>query len=194
MNTRTILIYFYCLLCSNEIVFSQITDNTNNQNSNTDNYTYSGNITIAKGFNGINLGTSLQEVKKILQSDALYLYKEREIQFLSETENRNLTVKGSTYIDNAYFVFSKENKLISLSLFLDKKYLDYSTVYQLLAKKYGRPELSVNTAIWTDNNSSLILETPLHIKYIFNSDITDGNSNTIKLPIEQSRQKFLELF
>lgn len=153
------------------------------------------NSLLAKGFNGINLGASLEEVKSELKESALFNYIEREIPSLSLFESRILTVEGDSYINYAYFLFSEDNTLHSFSLFLDTNRLDYSTLYQVFEGKYGRPLVSVNKSVWSNGITSIILEKPLQIKYLIEKQIVNNVPRDENSEFKhQSRQKFLELF
>ena len=80
---------------------------------------------------------------------------------------------------------------------LNKKKVDYYSVYSSLVKKYGEHvEFSPERAVWKNDSVQLSLERPLIVKYIdletFNSLINEAMVE--KTAQEQLRDEFLNSF
>ena len=78
---------------------------------------------------------------------------------------------------------------------LNRKKVDYYSVYSSLCKKYGEPvEFSPERAVWKNDTVQFSLERPLALKYIqldtFNSLIDE--SRVEKTANEKLREDFLD--
>ena len=96
----------------------------------------------------------------------------------------------SNRIIKAYVV--KDSPFISE---LNRKKVDYYSVYSSLCKKYGEPvEFSPERAVWKNDTVQFSLERPLALKYIqldtFNSLIDE--SRVEKTANEKLREDFLD--
>lgn len=172
------------LLYSNVCIFSQ------NFNENT-------TINVSKGFSGINLGDDYTTVTKVLNNNnPWYIFKEPEIASLSPNESLIISLEGKIFVKQIYLLFSPDNILQSISILLDEKKITYETMYQRFFDKYGRSNLLINQAVWTDQDTTLIMEKqPLQIKYIKNGNADTGADESEELKKEQElREDFLELF
>ncbi len=150
------------------------------------------------GFENLNLGMSLEEVKEILKGhDSFYYQGDPDVSLL-ERENRTLLeVEGLNFFASAQFQFSPEDELFVIVLVMDPRRIDYYSLYTTLTEKYGNPEdVSPQRSFWEDKRMRLSLERPVTLRYIY-SEVFDrlaeeGEALTSYEKI--SREDFLSRF
>lgn len=157
---------------------------------------------LPKGYGGVTLGMSVDEAKKALKENGDFGYNgDRDVSLLPG-ENRVLIETDArdfarwSYLEQCWFQFY-DDKLYTIMLNLNKKKVDYYSVYSSLVKKYGEPvEFSPERAVWKNDDIQLSLERPLILKYIdlkvFNSLIQE--SMVEKTAQEKLRDEFLDSF
>lgn len=94
----------------------------------------------------------------------------RDADFIEGFELEDWTVlaaTGRTPLDNAWFVFDKNEELYCVVLFFDTERISYQELQKGLQQKYGRSTmLGLDTTVWQDGQVRLQLEQSLHLKYI----------------------------
>lgn len=157
---------------------------------------------LPNGYGGVTLGMSVDEAKKALKENGDFGYNgDRDVSLLPG-ENRVLIETDArdfarwSYLEQCWFQFY-DDKLYTIMLNLNKKKVDYYSVYSSLVKKYGEPvEFSPERAVWKNDDIQLSLERPLILKYIdlkvFNSLIQE--SMVDKTAQEKLRDEFLDSF
>ncbi len=120
-----------------------------------------------QGFQNIQLGDSVDTVKETLKKSIYFYYRgDPDVSFLPKTEQILIEVSGRIYIRRGYFQFLN-GKLSVIIIELDRRDIDYYTMYSALVKKYGEPtSVSPNEAVWRFENVRLSLEKPLSVKYM----------------------------
>ena len=150
---------------------------------------------LQRGFSTIELGMSLDEAKRALQDDPSFRYRgDPDVQFLPLTQIPLIETEGRAFIDRAILQF-QNGSLAVLSLLLDRRRLDYFSVYESLVSRYGEPDrLDPGQAVWEDESTRLTLERPLTVKYIdlptLNAMIEEGRID--EALDEITRERFLE--
>ncbi|MCW8965743.1 MAG: hypothetical protein OQK82_03520 [Candidatus Pacearchaeota archaeon] len=120
-----------------------------------------------KGYRGIEIGMTSEEVKEILLIDPFFDYKgDPDVSFLPSTHQTLIECDGNMYIKRASLQFYND-KLFIMIIELNQTKIDYYTMYTTLTAKYGdSTTLDPTEAIWIFSNIQLSLEKPLTIKYI----------------------------
>ena len=149
------------------------------------------------GFRGITLGMGLDDVKKALKADPLFLYRgDPDVSFLPRTHQYLIECAGATFLRRAYFQFS-DSRLYIMILLLDPQRLDHYSMFSALSAKYGPPaSLSPQETVWQNDSVRFSLERPLTVKYI-DRKVFGANLEAGKAPndLDQlSREKFIEQF
>jgi hypothetical protein len=120
-----------------------------------------------RGFRGLELGMSLEQVKTRLAADALFGYRgDPDVSLLPSPQQTLIECSGVSWVRHAFFQFY-EGGLLSIILVLDERRLDYYTLFQTLSRKYGSPaRLDPAEAVWEFPGVRLSLERPLSVKYL----------------------------
>lgn len=126
---------------------------------------------LPKGYGGIKLGMSVEEVKDALTKNAQFGYRgERDVSLLPG-ENRVLIQTDASllnpysYLVECYFQFY-EGKLYIITINVNRAKMDYYSIFSQLCSKYGNPQkLSPEKSEWKDDSVMMDLEKPLSIKY-----------------------------
>lgn len=152
------------------------------------------------GYGGVTLGMSVETAKKALQQNSEFGYNgDRDVSLLPG-ENRTLIETDArdfarwSFLEQCWFQFY-EDKLYTIMLNLNRKKVDYYSVFSSLCKKYGEPvEFSPERAVWRNDDIQFSLERPLVLKYIdlktFNSLVQE--SMVEKTAGEKLRDEFLD--
>jgi hypothetical protein len=154
-----------------------------------------GRTELQNGFSSLVLGMSLEEVKEALTTDPNFLYEgDADVSFLPYTELPLIETEGAAFVETGVFQFH-EGALSVITLTLDRGRLDYFTLYDTLAAKYGEPgSITPDTAVWESDLVRIVLEKPLAIKYIdrvaFDRVVELGRMNEALDTI--TRDRFLE--
>ena len=149
------------------------------------------------GFRGISLGMGLDQVKKALAADPLFVYRgDPDVSFLPQTAQYLIECPGTTYLRRAYFQFA-DSRLFIMILVLDIQKLDHYSMFSALSAKYGMPAtLNPQESVWQSDAVRLSLERPLTVKYVdnktFSAILAKGGAQ--KDLDQLSREKFIEQF
>ncbi|MDD7697887.1 MAG: hypothetical protein PUJ61_00810 [Spirochaetia bacterium] len=155
---------------------------------------------LPSGYGGVNLGMTVDETKDALKKNSDFGYNgDRDVSLLPG-ENRVLIETDArdfarwSFLEQCWFQFF-EDKLYIITLNLNRKKVDYYSVYSSLCKKYGEPvEFSPERAVWKNDTVQFSLERPLALKYIqldtFYSLIDE--SRVEKTANEKLREDFLD--
>lgn len=152
------------------------------------------------GYGGVNLGMSVDNAKDALKKNSDFGYNgDRDVSLLPG-ENRVLIETDArdfarwSFLEQCWFQFS-DDRLYIITLNLNRKKVDYYSVYSSLCKKYGEPsEFSPERAVWKTDSIQMSLERPLVLKYI---DLNTFNSLVDKSLVEKTaneklREDFLD--
>ncbi len=149
------------------------------------------------GFRGIVLGMEMEGVKEELERDVYFNYRgEPDVSMLARPATALIEVEGSIYIERAFFQFDGEI-LYTIIINLNRRELDYYSLYTHLTGKYGEPDsLDPDKAVWENDEVRMSLERPLSVKYI---DLEVFERIRSSSRIEESyraasRKEFLEMF
>ncbi|MBN1410500.1 MAG: hypothetical protein JW969_06620 [Spirochaetales bacterium] len=119
------------------------------------------------GYRNIKLGADLETVKKMLKDDSYFLYRgDPDVSFLPFREQTLIECEGTGYIERAYFQFH-ENRLFIIILVMNRKKVDYHSLFTALTDKYGpSSSLDPGETVWNFSNVRLSVEKPASVKYI----------------------------
>lgn len=149
------------------------------------------------GYRSLQLGMSIDEVKKALQADALFDFRgDRDVSLLPNQEQQVIESQGLSFIHKAWFHFV-EGALYSISLQMDTTKLDYGSIFKMLSEKYGKPSfLSPEQTSWEDEMVIMSLERPLTMKYLDKKTYASllEEKRVEDAAFEISRDLFLESF
>lgn len=129
-----------------------------------------GAAALPRGYDGIELGMSLNAAKDALRNDGTFGYRgDRDVSLLPGQNNTLIETdagrSGASFFDRCYFQFHDE-KLSSITLSIRRDKMDYFSVLTALTEKYGEPqEFSPTRCIWQDSSVIVALEKPLILKY-----------------------------
>lgn len=126
-----------------------------------------GAVALPRGFRGVELGMSLEEVETVLMSDELFLYRGGpDVTLLPRPDEKLLEVQGLSFVKRAFFQFH-EDRLFSAIYVLNPEKVDHYSVFTRLSERYGKPgSLSPRESVWSDGRVSVSLERPLTVKYL----------------------------
>ncbi|HOX17674.1 MAG TPA: hypothetical protein PKW82_04390 [Spirochaetales bacterium] len=126
-------------------------------------------LPVPRGFRGIELGMSLEEVTKLLLGESLLHYRgPPDVSLLPRPDEILLDVAGSprSYLKRAWFQFY-EGKLWTMTFVMDEDRVDHYSIFTQLSTKYGKPgSLSPKESVWADAATRMSLERPLSVKYV----------------------------
>ncbi|MCX7655498.1 MAG: hypothetical protein N2Z76_03120 [Treponemataceae bacterium] len=144
------------------------------------------NSPVPNRFRAYYLGMSLEELKKALAVDDLFLFRgDRDVSLLPIREQSLIETTGLSFIRRAFFQL-REGKLFVMSFSLNLDKIDHYSVFTNLTQKYGEPDtLNPHEAVWVRGNVRLSLERPLTIKYI---DLTVFNTIIEESKVGASRE------
>ena len=157
-------ISFFCLLLVAFSVFSQ---------------------SVAKGYGGVELGMSLDQVKDKLKKNSEFGYNgDRDVSLLPG-ENRILIETdaisgfGFSFLERCWFQFY-DDELYIITININKEKMDHYSIFSALCKKYG--------------DYSMSLERPLTLKYIDKNIFNQLQQKSLVNPSgsEITREMFLE--
>lgn len=155
------------------------------------------NPSLPKGFRGVELGMSLEQVQDVLRADELFFYRGApDVSLLPRPNEKLLEVQGLSYVKRAFFQFY-EDKLFSAIYVMNTDKMDHYSIFTQLSGRYGKPsELSPKESVWTDGTVRLSLERPLTVKYLDVATLEKLRKAGQDLESweELSRKDFLESF
>ena len=119
------------------------------------------------GFNLIELGLDLDEVKEVLEADSNFFFRgDPDVSMLARPNEALIETEGTTFVSRAFFQFHERNLYIII-LELDADRMDHFTMYATFLERYGDPDyLDPNEVVWDFGEVRLSLERPLRIKYV----------------------------
>jgi len=122
---------------------------------------------VPRSFRDIELGMSMDEVKAVLASDGIFVYRgEPDVSLLPRPDESLIEVSGLSFVRRAFFQFY-EGKLFVMIFALNEKEMDHYSVFTSLSAKYGKPDsLSPSESVWMDDATRMSVERPLAVKYI----------------------------
>lgn len=127
---------------------------------------------IASGYGGVELGMSVEQVKKMLKDNLDFGYRgDRDVSLLPG-ENRILietdasSFAGYSFLERCWFQFY-EDKLYIITININREKMDHFSIFDSLCKKYGMPDsVSPEKSVWKNENVTMSLERPLTLKYV----------------------------
>ncbi|MEM5947820.1 hypothetical protein WKV44_04605 [Spirochaetia bacterium 38H-sp] len=154
-------------------------------------------MSLQRGFRGVFLGDDVETVKQRLQKDTLFFYRDSlDVSMNPERDDIIIETSAWKYIKTAHYQFYK-GKLALIVLELDTDILDYFGIYRTLTKKYGdAASFSPSVVKWQDEDTIIVLEKPLTVKYIDKKtdDEIRENKQILKSTEDVARDAFLEEF
>jgi len=126
------------------------------------------------GFMGINIGLTREKVMEIADyNPIIHVPKNRDVELFPVEERKILTLSINPEIPNMYLQFYN-NKLYSITMIFDEKYIDYYTLCSVLMDKYGEyTELNPDWREWNVNDIKIVVEKPSVVKYIALKEFLD---------------------
>lgn len=124
-------------------------------------------ISLRRGFREIVLGSDFESAEEAIIGDMAFAYRGRpDISLSLSQEDTVIDTRGRGYVDRGLFAFH-EDRLFSISLYLQQQRLDYFQVFNQLTERYGDPvTLDPERAIWEDARTRIELERPLTVRYL----------------------------
>ncbi|MBP3708801.1 MAG: hypothetical protein J6I73_00110 [Treponema sp.] len=155
---------------------------------------------LPRGYGGIELGMTLDEVKEKLKKNSEFGYHgDRDVSLLPG-ENRVLietdTAAGhvNSFLERCYFQFYNE-KLYIIIINVNRERMDHYSIFSTLCEKYGNPSsLSPEKSEWRTDSITMTLERPLALKYVDNNVFGEVNAASL-VPLsgtEMTREMFLD--
>ncbi len=127
---------------------------------------------LPSGYGGIQLGMSIEDVKKALKANPDFGYNGDSDVSLLPGENRKLIetdterIAPGSYLSRCWFQFYND-KLYIMIINMNSSKIDHYSIFTTLCKKYGDPDsLSPEKAVWQGDHVLMSLESPLSVKYI----------------------------
>lgn len=124
-------------------------------------------ISLRRGFREIVLGSDFDTTETAIIGDGAFAYRGRpDISLSLSREDTVIDTRGRGYVDRALFAFHND-RLFSISLYLQQQRLDYFQVFNQLSERYGDPAtLDPERALWEDGRTRIELERPLTVRYL----------------------------
>lgn len=127
---------------------------------------------VPDGYGGIQLGMTVEQVKKALEDNTDFGYHgDRDVSLLPG-ENRVLietdatTYAGYSFLERCWFQFYND-KLYIITINVNKEKMDHYSIFDSLCKKYGNPDsVSPEKSVWQGKSVTMSLERPLTLKYV----------------------------
>lgn len=123
---------------------------------------------LSKGYKGITLGMSKQQVQDNLKTNPDFRGDREEILTVRiEPDKEIISTEGTGYIKNGYFHFYND-KLFQIFLVLDEKKIGYYLLLKNNTEKFGKPsKLDPKSATWQDNEVRIVIEKDCTVKYFY---------------------------
>jgi len=152
---------------------------------------------LPRQFREISLGMGLDDLKEALQKDKLFNFRgDRDVSFLPAREESLVETTGSSFVRRAFFQL-RDGNLFIMSYALDTGLMDHYSMFTNLVDKYGQPTfLDPKESLWETEDTLIVLERPLTIKYIDRKAFDDiiSESTLIQSRRVKERQEFLDEF
>lgn len=155
---------------------------------------------VAQGYGGVELGMSVEQVKKALKGNPDFGYHgDRDVSLLPG-ENRILietdasVFAGASFLERCWFQFYND-KLYIITININREKMDHFSVFDSLCKKYGMPDsVSPEKSVWNGENTTMSLERPLTLKYVDKATFDSLQKKSLVGPdgTEITREMFLE--
>lgn len=149
------------------------------------------------GFMGIRLGMGLDEVKKELGESPYFNYRgDPDVSMLMVPNRQLIECSGYSFVRKGYFQFQDE-RLIIITIELDRVRLDFFTMHASLERKYGKASrIDPSGAYWDNGTVMLNLEKPLSVKYMdkITLERMAAGQKEVEERVKTIREEFLELF
>lgn len=148
-------------------------------------------------FGTIELGMGVDAVKERLGEDPNFIYRgDPDVTLTPARQQELIEVEGTLFVERAFFQFEDE-ELYIIILQLNRRRLDYFTMYTDLEGKYGEPAVfEPSQVVWESDAVRMSLEKPLTVKYVaravFEELVAAGEMERSQRDI--SREEFLEQF
>ena len=141
---------------------------------------------VPRQFRSLSLGLGLDDLKSALIRDDLFLFRgDRDVSFLPIREETLVETTGLSFIRRAYFQLS-EGQVYIMSFSLNTRIIDHYSVFTSFVRRYGEPvSLNPREAVWESDETRVVIERPLTIKYI---DMTVFNRLIAQSRTLESRQ------
>ncbi|MBQ3923809.1 MAG: hypothetical protein II707_10965 [Spirochaetales bacterium] len=155
------------------------------------------NAKLSNGYKEIKLGMSMDEVKKKIKYSAEFAPERIEaVQTRMEPDVRTLTASGvnpmTGLIKIGYFFFNDDDQLVAITIKINEEKISYYSILKRFTEKYGNPDdLEPSRAVWSDDETRIILEKPCELKYQSVDYNSDPKKNTDIL-YNKLRDKFID--
>ena len=125
-------------------------------------------LPLPKGYGNYRFGMKRAAIVDEIARDPALVARDADFFEGFELEDQTvLTAEGRVPLDNAWFVFDRNDELYCIVLRFDRRKLSYQELQRGLQRKYGRSAvLGLDTTVWQDAATRLQLEEDLHLKYI----------------------------
>lgn len=118
------------------------------------------------GFGELQLGMTTEAVKEYLSQSKDFSYREFSESLLPYTNLPVFECKGTKFIQRAVFQFY-EDKLYSMTIFLNRRRLDFFTLFTTLTNEYGtHTALDPKKVVWENESNRLTLLKPLTLSFL----------------------------
>ena len=146
---------------------------------------------------GIKLGMDIESVKAELDANPYFDFRgDPDVSMLLTPNRQLIECSGFSFVSKGYFQFY-EDKLIIITLELDRQRLDFYTMHTSFTAKYGRASrIDPDGAYWENESVMLNIEKPLSVKYMDKKtleSIAAGRQETERRG-SRSKEEFLDLF
>jgi hypothetical protein len=129
------------------------------------------------GFLGLHIGMTREQVLSAADSNELIeVPRNRDVDFFPVEERKILTLSVEPYVPFIYLQFFDE-VLYSITVIFDEKYMDYYTLSEALADRYGAySSLTPQWRRWSLDRVTVKVEKPAVVKYIALEDFLEAAS------------------
>lgn len=156
---------------------------------------------IATGYGGVELGMTVEQVKKALKNNVEFGYHGDSDVSLLPGENRILIetdattyYAGYSFLDRCWFQFYND-KLYIITINVNREKMDHFSIFDSLCKKYGMPDsVTPEKSQWNSENTTMSLERPLTLKYVDKKTFESLQKKSLVGPdgTEITREMFLD--
>lgn len=155
------------------------------------------NITLRRGYRQLLLGMEFDAVESALQAESSFYYRgSADVSLVPSDGNYIIDSSGRGFIDRGLFQFH-EGALYSIAIYVDTRRIDFFQVFEQLRGRYGDPaDLDPERAIWEDEETRIVLERPLTVRYLDLETFLDRQNETSRTDsaARMSRDAFLSEF
>jgi hypothetical protein len=152
---------------------------------------------LERGYRQIRLGTPFAVVQDRLSEDESFFYRGDPDVSLSLSDSQQvIDSRGRGYMERGLFQFY-DGALYVITLYLDRRQLDYFQLFARLQERYGPPsDLDPRRAVWEDEETRIELERPLTVRYLDLETFLARRTvrDTARAFEDVTRERFLEDF